>query len=144
MGSVLQNAEFETVRKLRALNLSELGVVPVCVAPGGEIFSHSHTLIEEVIIVLEGKGKVQIENEITKVGPGSIAIVPAGQFHALCNTGKKDLRATVVYNANVDRAAVDRKDRKTHFASGEASLDEICAELKSLKKAYKKLKKKVK
>ena len=143
MGSVLTRKDLAVARKLKSAALTELGVVPVCVPPGGETFSHSHTLIEEVVIVHKGKGKIQIENDVCDLRAGSVAVVPAGQFHALCNTGKKDLEATVVYNANVNRDEVSFKDREQHFGGGEPTLDEICAELESLKKAYKKLEKKL-
>ncbi len=143
MGSVLRRKDFATMRKMKNATLTELGVVPVCVPPGEEVFGHSHNLIEEVVIVHRGKGKLEIENQVSKLRPGSVAVVPAGQFHALCNTGKKDLEATVVYNANVNREQVTLKNREEHFGSSEPSIGAICAELKSLKKAYKRLAKKV-
>lgn len=143
MGAVLQPKDFAASRKLKEATLTELGVVPVCLAPGEEIFSHSHTLIEEVIIVHKGKGKVQIENELCKLRAGSVAVVPAGQFHALCNTGKKNLEATVVYNANVDRNKVDLKNREQHFGAQLPTVADLCSEIASLKKAYRKLSKKV-
>ena len=140
MGKVLNREDFEAARKIKDASLSELGVVPVCVAPGEEIFGHSHTLIVEVVIVHKGKGRIQIEDEVSDLRAGSVAVVPAGQFHALCNTGKKNLEATVVYNSNVNREQVAFKNREEHFGAG-PSVDELCQEIESLKKAYKKLKK---
>ena len=142
MGSVMNSKDFAAARKVKAANLTELGVVPVCIAPGDEIFSHSHTLIQEVIIVHSGKGKVQIEDKLEKVCAGSVAVIPAGCFHALCNTGKQNLEATVVYNSNVNREQVDFKNREQHFGTAQAEADVLRAELKTLKKAFKKLKKK--
>ena len=142
MGSVLNSKDFAAARKVQAAALTELGVVPICVAPGDEVFAHSHTLIEEVVIVHKGKGTIQIENETSELRAGSVAVIPAGQFHALCNTGKKNLEATVVYNSNVNREQVQRKDRAQHFGAAEPSISDLCAEIESLKKAYKKLKKK--
>ena len=106
MGSVLNRKDFAAARKMTAATLTELGVVPVCVAPGEEVFGHSHNLIDEVVMVHKGKGQIQIENEVTPVCAGSVAVIPAGQFHAMCNTGKKNLEATVVYNSNVNREHV--------------------------------------
>ncbi|MFT5389991.1 MAG: quercetin dioxygenase-like cupin family protein [Gammaproteobacteria bacterium] len=144
MGSVLSSKDFEAARKLKEATLTELAVVPVCVAPGAEIFGHSHNMIEEVVIVHKGKGKIQIENETSDVCAGSVAVIPAGQFHALCNTGKKNLEATVVYNSNVNREKVKLRNRAEHFGGSEPSVADLCAEIQSLKKAHKKLKKKSK
>lgn len=141
MGSVLNSNDFKAARKIKEAALTELGVVPICVEPGGEVFGHSHSRIEEVVIVHKGKGKIQIENKMSDVCAGSVAVIPAGQFHAMCNTGKKNLEATVVYNSNVNREQVDFKNREQHFGSQEPSVAELCAEITALKKAYKKLKK---
>ena len=141
MGAVLTGNDFEVARKMKAAALTELGVVAICVAPGDEAFGHSHSLIEEVVIVHKGKGKIQIEDETCKVRAGSIAVIPAGQFHALRNTGKKNLEATVVYNSNVNREQVTFKNRDQHFGQHEPSIVELCAEIQSLRRAYKKLKK---
>lgn len=143
MGSVMNSKDFAAARKMKAATLTELGVVPVCVAPGEEAFGHSHTMIEEVVIVHKGKGKIQIENDVSALRAGSVAVVPAGQFHALCNTGKKNLEATVVYNSNVNRDQVKLKNRGQHFGAEEPPISELCAEIESLKKAYKKLSKKL-
>lgn len=142
MASVLNSKDFAAARKVKAATLTELGVVPICVAPGEEVFGHSHTMIEEVVIVHKGKGKIQIENEMSELRAGSVAVIPAGQFHALCNTGKQNLEATVVYNSNVNRDQVKLKNRDQHFGVEAPSVGELCAEIESLKKAYKKLKKK--
>lgn len=141
MSTVLTRRDLEAAQRVKAATLSELGVVSVCVAPGDEIFGHSHTLIDEVVIVHKGKGCIQIDDQTSDVCKGSVATIPAGKFHVLCNTGKKNLEATVVYNTNVERDKVDFKDREQHFAVDTPTLEDLCAEIKSLKKAYKKLKK---
>jgi len=143
MGAVLQRKDFTASRKLKEATLTGLGVVPVSLALGEERSSHSHSLIEEVIIVHKGKGKVQIANDVCKLRAGSVAVVPAGEFHALCNTGSKNLEATVVYNANVDRSKVDFKNREQHFGAQLPPVADLCREIETLKKACRKLNKKV-
>jgi quercetin dioxygenase-like cupin family protein len=144
MGTVLNTADLTAIRTAKSADLGELGVAPICVAPGAEALSHSHTLIEEVIIVHKGKGKLQIEDQVFKVCAGSIAVIPAGQFHSICNVGRKNLEATAIFNSNVDRSQVDFKTRKQHFKSEQPTVEDLCAEIKALKKAYKKLAKKAK
>ncbi len=146
MGHVLNNRDFAAVRAVRSAKLSELGYVSVCMAPGEANEGHSHTLVEEILVVQKGTGSIQIENDVYELQPGSIAVVPAGQFHAVCNTGNANLEGFTVFNRNVDRAAVELKSREEHFGkSAEVSaLEALQAEVKALKKTNKKLKKKLK
>jgi quercetin dioxygenase-like cupin family protein len=65
-------------RAVSSTKLKELGFNPVCMEPGAENPGHSHTLVEEILIVQRGTGKIQIENEIFDLCAGSVAIVPAG------------------------------------------------------------------
>jgi quercetin dioxygenase-like cupin family protein len=143
MGTVLNTAELLNAKNVKASELSELGVAPICIPPGQEGIAHSHTLVEEVVIVHKGKGAIQIEDETYKLRPGSVAVVPAGQFHALCNTGKKNFEATAIFNSNVDRSKVVLLDRAAHFGAPPPSVEDLCAELQLLKKSHKKLTKKL-
>ena len=104
MGTVLNTAELLSARNVKSAELKELGVAAICIPPGEEGLAHSHTLIEEVVIVHKGKGAIQIEDETFELRAGSIAVVPAGKFHALSNTGKKNFEATAIFNSNVDRS----------------------------------------
>ena len=113
MGTVLTPSDFAAARAVRSASLTELGVAPICMAPGQEDPGHSHTLVEEVVIVQSGEGRIQIENETHDLCAGAVAVVPAGQFHALCNTGTAEFEAVAIYNANVDRKAVVLKNRKS-------------------------------
>jgi quercetin dioxygenase-like cupin family protein len=141
MEQLLNPADFAAARAVRSAKLKELGVVPVCMAPGAENPGHSHTRVEEVLIVRRGVGKFQIENRTFDLGPGSVAVVPAGRFHAVCNTGSEDLEGVTIFNANVNRDKVVLKSREQHFGQSAASESDLCAEIEALKKANKKLKK---
>ena len=63
MKPVLNTTDFEAARAVRAAKLKELGWVPVCMAPGDENPGHSHTLVEEILVVQKGFGKIQIEDK---------------------------------------------------------------------------------
>ncbi len=58
-------------------------------APHG---SHTHTDLEEIVLVKEGKLKVTINNESKVIGPGSVALLMPGDDHGLENAG--DTNAT--------------------------------------------------
>lgn len=146
MEQVLNPADFAAARAVGSAKLNELGFSSVCMAPGAENPGHSHTLIEEILIVQRGTGKIQIENTVHDVCAGSVVIVPAGRFHALCNTGSDNLEGITVFNRNVDRSKVVLKNRKQHFKAAEKSTASgtekaLAAELADLKKTNKKLKK---
>lgn len=141
MGTVLNATDFAAARAVRSSKLDELGVAPVCMPPGAEDAGHSHTAVEEVVIVQSGEGKIQIENETHDLCAGSVAVVPAGQFHAMCNTGSTNLEAVIIFNSNVDRKKVVLKSRAEHFGIAD---DDPTAEIAALKKTVKKLRKKLK
>ncbi len=141
MGTVLDVADFAAARAVRSATLEELGVAPICMAPGEEDAGHSHTLVEEVVVVQRGEGRIQIENETFDLCAGSVAVVPAGQFHAMCNPGKENFEAVAIFNSNVDRAAVVLKTREEHFGDDGEEMDDeaLKAEVAALGKSIRKL-----
>ena len=146
MGTVLTANDFAGARAVRSATLKELGVAPICMAPGEEDAGHSHTVVEEIVIVQKGEGRIQIENETYDLCPGSVAVVPAGQFHAMCNPGKENFEAVAIFNANVDRDAVVLKTREQHFdeaESDETDVDALKAEIAELGKAVRRLQRKL-
>jgi len=61
------------------------------VAPGRSTEEHYHPRAEEIYYILEGKGRIRIEEDEKEVGPGDgIAILP-GKTHKVWNTGNADL-----------------------------------------------------
>ena len=54
-------------------------------APHG---SHTHTDLEEIVLVKEGKLKVSINNESKVIGPGSVALLMPGDDHGLENAAE--------------------------------------------------------
>lgn len=146
MGTVLTANDFAGARAVRSATLKELGVAPICMAPGEEDAGHSHTVVEEIVIVQKGEGRIQIENETYDLCPGSVAVVPAGQFHALCNPGKENFEAVAIFNANVERDAVVLKTREQHFGESHSDgtdVDSLKAELAELGKAVRRLQRKL-
>lgn len=53
---------------------------------------HKHEHMEEVILVLEGRGKTWIEGEVFEVEAGDTVLYPIGQRHMTVNTGDGRLR----------------------------------------------------
>ena len=142
MGTVLTANDFAGARAVQSAALKELGVAPICMAPGEEDPGHSHTVVEEIVIVQKGEGRIQIENETHDLCAGSVAVVPAGQFHALCNVGKENFEAVAIFNSNFDREAVELKTREEHFGEEKddgPDVDALKAELSELGKTVRRL-----
>ncbi len=146
MGQVLNNTDFEAARAISSAKLGEIGFNAVCMAPGEQNEGHSHTIVEEILVIQKGTGKIQIEDTEHDLCAGSVAVIPAGQFHAVCNTGTENLEGVTIFNSNFKREKVVLKNREQHFGKSKSvkSEDQLTAlerENKKLKKRIKKLKK---
>jgi mannose-6-phosphate isomerase-like protein (cupin superfamily) len=53
---------------------------------------HFHRRTEEIYLLLEGRGRMHIEEEARDVGPGDAIAIPPGQRHQIINTGAATLR----------------------------------------------------
>jgi uncharacterized cupin superfamily protein len=73
--------------------MKHIGVSLARVPPGKESFvPHAHTLNEEWVYVLEGRGKVLLGDSEHEIGPGDFIGFPIdGTIHHLMNTGAVDL-----------------------------------------------------
>jgi len=71
--------------------LKNQSLAEATVAPGRNTEEHSHFRAEEIYYILEGRGRMKVEDEIRDVGVGDgIAILP-GQKHKIWNTGTSAL-----------------------------------------------------
>jgi len=61
----------------------------ITILPGGTNQMHVHENIEQVYIVLKGKGIVQVGNEKADVKAGDAVFLPAKVPHGFVNTGDK-------------------------------------------------------
>jgi len=52
---------------------------------------HSHDSTEEIYLFLEGKGKMQLNNENSNVASGDIVTIPRGIFHRVFNISDSKL-----------------------------------------------------
>ena len=63
----------------------------IIVHPNSSIGYHAHIGDEEIIFVLEGKGKVICDGEMERVEAGLCHYCPKGHAHSLINDSKEDL-----------------------------------------------------
>ena len=61
------------------------------VAPGGRLGRHTDSA-EEVLLVLAGEAEAEVDGERGRLGPGTLALVPAMAPHDVRNVGDEPLR----------------------------------------------------
>ncbi len=52
---------------------------------------HYHEDMEEVFIIIKGRGKMTVDNQMVDLVKGDAVLVPVGAVHSLANLGKSDL-----------------------------------------------------
>jgi mannose-6-phosphate isomerase-like protein (cupin superfamily) len=63
--------------------------------PGKKLMGHVG-LMEEIYIIQNGSGRIQVGQETCEVKPGDAIHIPIGHFHELTNTGEEELTVLVV------------------------------------------------
>ena len=58
-----------------------------CFAPGQAHHAHTHADQDKLYFVIEGRGEVVLDDEITPVEAGDLVLAPAGVLHGMANTG---------------------------------------------------------
>jgi mannose-6-phosphate isomerase-like protein (cupin superfamily) len=60
--------------------------------PGGQTAPHYHPQTEEIYYILEGRGRMQIGDEVEIVEPGDAIAIPPGAIHTIQNVGDVTLK----------------------------------------------------
>ena len=71
--------------------LENLNVSMTILHPGKATTGHDHEGIDEVYIVMDGKGEIQVDAKRFEIDTGDIILIKGGQFHQTFNTSKEDL-----------------------------------------------------
>lgn len=76
-----------------SLPAKNLSVCIIRVLPGESVRpAHSHPQSEELIYIINGNGKVMIEDEVGEVSTGSAILFEQGKVHMLKNTGDVEMK----------------------------------------------------
>ena len=74
-------------------------LVVMCLQPGEEIGNEVHPKVDQFFRIEQGEAKFILnEKEAHVVRDGEAVIVPAGTFHNVINTGKKQLKLYTIYS----------------------------------------------
>lgn len=60
--------------------------------PGASTTPHHHPQTEEIYYILEGRGHMQIGDEVREVGPGDAIAIPPGETHQITTMGSTALK----------------------------------------------------
>lgn len=95
VGNVLRKSDVYTVLDVKGLD--HLVVSMTILHPGKETGGHSHGDADEVYIVTEGTGKMNIDKDKFDVKKDDIVLVKRGCFHKVFNESDKDLKFLSVF-----------------------------------------------
>lgn len=71
--------------------LEHLNVSMTILHPGKATKGHEHEGIDEVYIVMDGRGELQLDEKRFPIDTGDIILIKGGQFHQTFNTTREDL-----------------------------------------------------
>jgi mannose-6-phosphate isomerase-like protein (cupin superfamily) len=74
-----------TIRELHHTERQSLAEATL--EPGQTTQRHFHRRSEEIYVVLEGDGELEIDGEIRRVGSGDAALIPPGAWHEIRAAG---------------------------------------------------------
>ncbi|MDC0749198.1 cupin domain-containing protein [Polyangium mundeleinium] len=72
-------------------------VVAMSIPPGGEVGQEQHKRVEQVLVLVEGEGKVVLNGVASPFRPGDVVLVTPGVRHNFINTGKTPLKLYTLY-----------------------------------------------
>ncbi len=78
--------------------LKRLSVWRQTMAPGCATPPHQHDC-EEVVLVVEGRGEVQVGGQVHAFGPDTTLVLPPGVAHRIFNTGGTPLVTVAAFSA---------------------------------------------
>ena len=81
----------ETYKVYDLLTLKDLNLSLTELNPRKETLGHSHNEADEVYVFIDGKGRMEVEEEIIPVKGGDVVAVPGGKFHKVFNEGENTL-----------------------------------------------------
>ena len=88
-----ENEDFRRV--LFTTELSQL--VQMSVPPGEEIGEEAHEGIDQMLAFVSGEGEAVIEGKASRVGAGSVVVIPSGVRHNFISKGGEPLKLFTVY-----------------------------------------------
>ena len=96
--SIEKTTEKNTYYRKVLYTTKQLQLVVMCLKKGQEIGREKHPHTSQFIRVEKGKAKAVIGKSVYRLKSGDAVIIPAGKYHNIINTGKKDLKLYTIYS----------------------------------------------
>jgi quercetin dioxygenase-like cupin family protein len=92
-----------TIRYLRdGSSQKQMGAFELTVPPNSNVPPpHSHSLNEELVIVLEGKLRYSVDAEVRDLSPGDTMFTPKGSVHGFSNPFDLPAKALIVLTPDI-------------------------------------------
>jgi mannose-6-phosphate isomerase-like protein (cupin superfamily) len=101
--------------------LENLNVCLNILHPGKETRGHEHDESDEVYVIMDGKGEVQIGTKRFIVDTGDILLVKRGEFHKTFNTSGEDLVYLTIFEKYAGRGG----NKPVNYKKPKESLEEL-------------------
>lgn len=85
----------EKMQKINVFDTERMFCDVYCFEAGQEQTAHAHKASDKVYYVLQGKAQIRIADDTKDLGPGGIALAPAGAEHGVRNPGPEQLTLLV-------------------------------------------------
>ncbi len=86
----------EKMKKVGLVDTASLFCDAYCFEPGQEQAGHRHAVGDKLYFVVSGTGHIRVGALEHEVGPGDLACAPAGEEHAVRNSGPGRLVLLVI------------------------------------------------
>lgn len=79
-----------TIRELH--HTAAQSLAEATLEPGQATQRHHHRVSEEIYLITQGSGVMELDGETRRVGPGDAILIPPGAWHTIENDGADSLR----------------------------------------------------
>jgi oxalate decarboxylase/phosphoglucose isomerase-like protein (cupin superfamily) len=77
--------------------LNKLNVCLNILHPGQQTLGHDHDDVDEVLVVMDGEGEIELEQKKFPIRTGDIILIKGGEFHRTINPTGEDLVFLTVF-----------------------------------------------
>ena len=90
--TTLDGSTIRVLLDARSSGAFKQSLAEATVAPGQATQRHYHGVTEEVYVILEGRGEIEVDGEHGLVGPGDAVLIPPRAWHQIRAEAETELR----------------------------------------------------
>jgi mannose-6-phosphate isomerase-like protein (cupin superfamily) len=85
-------SEIRELLAYRNASILQQSLAEARLPPGKSTTPHRHLRTEEIYYILEGDGRMRVDDSTAQVGPGDAIAIPPGTLHQITNIGNTTLK----------------------------------------------------